>query len=1545
MPIKRRTFLVLLFTLYTPLYAATNTRPLTREQAKTKSQKNCFSILAGVSDSRHLPLAPSLNGQPDSIVENHTLRADEWIVENFLVKQKQVVQGDGTLPTSLLRDGNFLELSYQVPMNTHGTVASKASSREQNEKINQEALKALDESRSAVATMAVELEKTRRDFPQSVIEGLKEAAPRHWDATIFEFRDKTTNEMVGSMRIDSSGPDRRLLAYPEILKNFMTGKYKGRWISKKVDPSHTKLLILEEILSKELGKPVEVERPVFLLDTPVVLPDGKFLTEIVGEAKEIGALSVRKDVNAKVFNLLTQQMLISLFNPNYSKEYNEQGQVFYAWGEKAGIRLWSNGMGFEQLNPEKPFNLSGQDWWIMRHTPQTMAKWIDGIARKPTTSKEEEDRLRYILEGVRGTDLTDEYRQIWHMYYIQGKTQTEIAKALKTSFSKVFSSLKSSNAKLDIKVAFPYYDQDKFVAGAQQELFEESVNFGIRRLTDDFGTKKLILKLAERLPDSVEKTALIEELNAETWGWTEYAGQSAKQGVYESSQAIYFGLYRIARILKNSPHGAKLDLSKLHEAEEFQKFLSVLDPSRLPLLRNSEQKKTFINRETGVFPLIQHLSRALDIKGIYRNEQIKALMLKMLQSPRLAESAEKETLIKKIESWEWTGNLYMPDHENHDFTSNRSNAHRENFQKLYQALYGIASLAKVSSKTNDINPENIWQPKEIQKVIEFLHPELPKIEYERSITRTETTSTKTNKPSEPSQNIDGPQVLASLARTVGNSFSGDFAMRDFVYKLAEQLPDGKNKEKVQAALKKYKWNANDGQKFFYSSPDARKMLFDAAHLIASALKQSGKAPQLDLENLNTASEMEKFTDLLILGTNIAPLTEVNKATFEDRENGSLAELPSIAKSLGIPRYNNFGIQNVMMELLKRSQTSSEFREKIIKAISDANIWGWKQNDAIGANDGVQTAVSRAYRALIATATVVRGHELSSKEVAKLCTKNGVNELLLEIEAQHNKSVAKIPIAEELNPKNLTEFENGGRQVLLNVAREMGKPFVKPFGMRDLVYKLAERLPEGSDKEAVQKMIKNWKWGSADGQHAFDLEGERIRQKLFQSVHLIATAFKNSGKAPQLDLKKLHTASEMEKFTNLLLLGVNISPLTNANKTLFMDREKGSLMELQTLAKTLGINKFTSSYGIQNLMIELLNRSNTQSEFREKIVNAITDVNSWGWKENDVANVRDGSEPAIIRTYRAMIATATVVRGRELTSDEISKLCTAKGINELILEIHAQQKSNGSDKPFTLIPTAEQLDAKSLKEFQEGGQKVLFSLARMSGKGKTFASDFGMRDLVYKLAELLPEGQNKEETLTTLKGWAWTAKDGKYLTEDARQRLFQAAQLIASTLNKSGKAPLVDLKSLRTAAEMEKFVDHLMLGASVAPLTEANQALFTDREKGSLWELPVLSRSTGIDLSEKYGIQKLLMEILNRSQTKSEFRDKITKAISDAEIWGWKEIDATVARRGLQISIIRIYRGLIATAMVVRGRELTPKEVTHLCTREGIRELLREIQDQ
>jgi hypothetical protein len=1258
---KKCTFFLLLFFLYTPPCAAQRVSRTSRADAKSRYQKNCFDILKGTSESQHLPLAPSLKGNPDTIVANHTLRSDEWIVGNFVVRQKQIVQGDGTLPTSLLRDENFLELSYDVPSDQPGTVGVKASTRAKNEKINQEALRVLDQSRHVVTKTAVDLEKDRRDFPESVLSGLKEAAPRHWDATIFEFRNRDTGEVVGSMRIDSSGPDRRLLPYPQFLKDFLS-TYKGEW-KRSNDPSVTSLtkpLILEEILSKEVGRPIRVERPVLKIPEGLTLPNGEIIYELVGEAKEIGALSVKKDVNAEVFNLLTQQMLLSLFNPNHSKSYNENGQIFYAWGEKTGIRLWSNGMGFEQLHPEAPFDLNGQNWWLMRHTPQTMVKWIDGIAKKPTTSKAEEERLRYILEGVRGTDLTDQNRQIWHMYYIQGKTQPEIAKIFEVSAAKVSASLKSSNAQLDVKVAFPYYDQEKFHAGAQRELFEEAVNYGIRRLGNDFGTKKLILKLADLLPDSPDKLALINELNQESWGWKEFAGQDAKKGMGKSNQSIYFALYRIARVLKNTPRGARLDLSKLHEAGEFQKFLSALDPNRLPLLRNPDHKMAFMNREGGAFRLIRDFGQLLGVKGTYRGSNAKALMLKILGSPRIPDSFVKQSLMAEIENRQWPNHIQA--FRAQTGTSAISRRHLESFQEVYRALYGIATLAKESPGGRDINPERIWEVAEVQKLMAFLHPELPRIESAFIPPKTR------SRPKE--FDNDGQQVLVSSARVRGNSFSNEFGMRDFLFNLTEQLPEGKEKNKVQSQLKNWRWNATDGLNLF-KSLTAREKLFKAVNLIASALKKSGKAPQLDLEKLHTAAEMEKFTDLLTLGVGLAPLTDTNKDLFLDPAKGSFSEFPAIAKSLGISRFTQSGLQNLMIELLKRSQTQSEFREKIIKAVSDADNWGWKKNDVAQVREGIQTAVTRAYRALIATATVGRGRELTPQEVSRLCTAEGIHELVREIQPQ--QSTRGISLAAPLEPERLKEFEHGGRQVLVSVARTLGKPFVKPFGVRDLIYKMAEQLPEGPDKREVQASLKSWRWLANDGAHAFDPAGEGVRQRTFQAAHLIASALKKSGKAPQVDLEKLDTAAEMERFTDLLMLGASLAPLTDANKTLFLDPHKGSLRELSTIAKSLGIYRFRSSYGLQNLMIELLKRSHTQSEFREKIIKAVSDADSWGWKENDLKGAEEGFQPAMTRAYRALIATAMVVRGRELTSQEASHLCTAEGINELFREIQKAGK--------------------------------------------------------------------------------------------------------------------------------------------------------------------------------------------------------------------------------------------------------------------------------
>jgi len=435
------------------------------------TNRNCWKLYEGLIETSHYPLYPVAQ-ENSKIASDHGVRVRTRTWQNLHIETTGVT--GATHQGSLTRDENN---PNRLSLNGDTAPVGPAVriSRATAEKRNEEALAELDRHNRDVATYAILSEasntkktgngaQTESKYTKEVLDELAKTAEKNWDATQVSVRqigaDGKPGDIVGTARVFSSGIDRRLAPYPEFLKNFLrTYKGKGKWRVGLVDASLTRPLVLENVLNRNVeNKHVEVERPILDIPEGLTLPNGETIYFLVGEAKEIGAFAVPKDLPDKaVYRSIMQALLTEIFQTDLPTDYRLHGQLFYGGCNSDLVGYWEK-MGWDRLNVGKPILMAGdapgktEDYWIVRRTAESFSKWIDQIANKPEFGAKEAEKLRKLFTGLSDQGLTERQREIWAMYYVERKSQTEIAEELGLTRGTVNVTISAANDKIELRL-------------------------------------------------------------------------------------------------------------------------------------------------------------------------------------------------------------------------------------------------------------------------------------------------------------------------------------------------------------------------------------------------------------------------------------------------------------------------------------------------------------------------------------------------------------------------------------------------------------------------------------------------------------------------------------------------------------------------------------------------------------------------------------------------------------------------------------------------------------------------------------------------------------------------------------------------------------------------------------------------------------------------------------------------------------------------------------------------------------------------------------
>ncbi len=203
-----------------------------------------------------------------------------------------------------------------------------------------------------------------------------------------------------------------------------------------------------------------------------------------------------------------------------------------------------------------------------------------------------------------------------------------------------------------------FVDKEK---GTWAALVQETLERNLGKVSDIDGTGRLIEALAQDLPPSADKEALLLRLkgdlaigdtDGQTLNSKNYADEQAKDRddrvrVRGSLQRVYRAFYAIAQALKKTPAGADIDVSKLYEKAEAEKVLKLLRPTRHGVIFDLNKKTIFWDQERGSLRFLAAKNQNLGIGAFSRSFGSVNLLLEL--SKKLPESQERDELIKDFE--------------------------------------------------------------------------------------------------------------------------------------------------------------------------------------------------------------------------------------------------------------------------------------------------------------------------------------------------------------------------------------------------------------------------------------------------------------------------------------------------------------------------------------------------------------------------------------------------------------------------------------------------------------------------------------------------------------------------------------------------------------------------------------------------------------------------------------------------------------------------------------------------------------------------------
>jgi len=261
--------------------------------------------------------------------------------------------------------------------------------------------------------------------------------------------------------------------------------------------------------------------------------------------------------------------------------------------------------------------------------------------------------------------------------------------------------------------------------GAWAALAGEAIERNLGKVSDRHGLETRMTALAGGLPESEREKMQARfkgdlafgPIDGQAMNSTAFAEEQARTGgrrakVRGPLQRGYRAFYAIAQVLKKTPAGANLDLSRLHDRTEAEKVLRLLNPDRTGVIFDSAKHASIWDPATGAIYALGDRAKSFGVTSFARDYAPMRLLIEFAK--RLPESPERAALVADLgdkAKWGWVGKdgaILM--NERYDNPTGR----------FYRALAKVAHLHNKLSPELPIDLEKIHERGEAEKLMNYL---------------------------------------------------------------------------------------------------------------------------------------------------------------------------------------------------------------------------------------------------------------------------------------------------------------------------------------------------------------------------------------------------------------------------------------------------------------------------------------------------------------------------------------------------------------------------------------------------------------------------------------------------------------------------------------------------------------------------------------------------------------------------------------------------------------------------------------------------------
>jgi len=460
----------------------------------------------------------------------------------------------------------------------------------------------------------------------------------------------------------------------------------------------------------------------------------------------------------------------------------------------------------------------------------------------------------------------------------------------------------------------------------------------------------------------------------------------------------------------------------------------------------------------------------------------------------------------------------------------------------------------------------------------------------------------------------------------------DFAVSRMVSVLLKRMPEVPEKQDLMETLldEAWGWTRTDGQTIEGGGEYPSQRLFEALYEMAYVLKVYHFIPDLQLQNLQSESEMKKVFDFLCPDFNSLN-TAKDVGDFLNEDTGAFALAIDEARRWGI-RNATYpeGLQEFYVRLALRLPKSPE-RNQLISELSDPEIWGWAANDGVLARNQLLDT-STLDRPLSRRRAMHRSYQRIYRAMYRITFlyNQAYPERALELSQIHHRSEFQkllngfnpAMLARDLTATEMGFFldrEKGAFAAILERYSTFAEgTFSRGFGMRNLVLGMVAQTQDATVRNELQTTFTDsslWKWRDDDGAKASG--GALNRCNLFfRAAQMIASTIANR----RFTSEELITYEGLTELFDRLQHGESFRILPAVEiRALLGDDFSDYARVLFDESKKAGISEFGNNNGIKRVVGELASRLPFPE--RKKLEESFSHDRLWGWLKTDAQLIR------------------------------------------------------------------------------------------------------------------------------------------------------------------------------------------------------------------------------------------------------------------------------------------------------------------------------------